>query len=143
MKKTSILIVLCLSVFFIQAQRFFYVESNPITNRIVLQGLASGAQYLANSPLGSDYIVKTGVGIQQETHSLQINITLQDSITLKTIYQANEEYSLGIEDRNSRLYVRMLIRGFFEKNIGKIIVCARDDHEYGRSKYLSPRKDKT
>jgi hypothetical protein len=143
MRNTAILIVFCLSVFFSKAQRFFYVESNPVTNQLILRGLTSGSQYLANSPLGSDYIIKTGVGIQQETHSLQINITLQDSITLSTIYQANEEYNLGIENRNSRLYLRMLVQGFIEKNIGKIIVCARDDHNYGRSKYLSARKDKT
>jgi hypothetical protein len=143
MKKTSMLIIFCLSVFFIQAQRFFYIESNPVTNRIVQQGLAGGAQYVANSPLGSDYIIRTGVGIQQENNSLEINIILQDSVTLKTIYQANEEYRLGMENKNSRLYVSMLIRGFVEKNIGKIIVCARDDHDYGRSKYLSARKDKT
>jgi hypothetical protein len=143
MKETSILIVFCFSVFFIQAQRFFYIESNPVTNRIITQGLTGSAQHVTNSPLGSDYIIKTGVGIQPETHSLQINITLLDSITLKTIYQANEEYSLGIENRNTRLHLRMLIQGFVENNIGKIIVCARDDHDYGRSKYLSARKDKT
>ena len=137
------LIVFCLSVFFIQAQRFFYVEPNPVTNRIVQQGLTDGAQYVANSPLGSDYIIKTGVGIQQENNSLQINISLQDSVTLKTIYQANEEYRLGIANRNSRLHMSILLRGFVEKNIGKIIVCARDDHDHGRSKYISARKDKT
>jgi hypothetical protein len=109
----------------------------------VQQGLTDGAQYVANSLLGSDYIIKTGIGIQQENNSLQINISLQDSVTLKTIYQANEEYRLGIANRNSRLHMSMLIRGFVEKNIGKIIVCARDDHDYGRSKYMSARKDKT
>jgi hypothetical protein len=105
--------------------------------------LTDGAQYVANSPLGSDYIIRTGVGIQQENNSLQINISLQDSVTLKTIYQANEEYRLGIANRNSRLHMSILLRGFVEKNIGKIIVCARDDHDYGRSKYISARKDKT
>ena len=142
MKKTFIVIILILAVFFTQAQRFFYVESNPVTDRILHGGLLKGNQFVSNSPLGSDYIIKTDVGVQTESNSLQLKITLQDSITLKTIFQSNEEYGIDLRNKNSRLYLRMLVQTFIEKNISQIIVSAKDDHYDGQAKYLKPRKDK-
>lgn len=143
MKKTFIVIILILAVFFTQAQRFFYVESNPVTDRILHRGLLKGNQFVSNSPLGSDYIIKTDVGVQTESNSLQLKITLQDSISLKTIFQSSEEYGIDLRNKNSRLYLRMLVQTFIEKNIGQIIVSAKDDHYDGQAKYLKARKDKT
>ena len=143
MKKTFIVIILILDVFFTQAQRFFYVESNPVTDRILHGGLLKGNQFVSNSPLGSDYIIKTDVGVQTESNSLQLKITLQDSITLKTIFQSREEYGIDLRNKNSRLYLRTIVQTFIEKNIGQIIVSAKDDHYDGQAKYLKARKDKT
>ena len=143
MKKTLFLVALFLSAVSTQAQRFFYLESNPVTDRILQQGLINSAQYVTVSPLGSDYIIKTGVGIRTESNSLQLQIILQDSITLKTIFQTNEEYGLGVRNKNSRVYLRTLIQTFIDKNIGQIIVCAKDDHYDAARKYLKARKDKT
>ena len=143
MKKTFVVIILILAVFFTHAQRFFYVEFNPVTDRILHGGLLKGNQFVSNSPLGSDYIIKTDVGVQTESNSLQLKITLQDSITLKTIFQSSEEYGIDLRNKNSRLYLRMLVQTFIEKNISQIIVSAKDDHYDGQAKYLKARKDKT
>jgi len=143
MKKTFIVIIQILAVFFTQAQRFFYVESNPVTDRILYGGLLKGNQFVSNSPLGSDYIIKTDVGVQTESNSLLLKITLQDSITLKMIFQSSEEYGIDLRNKNSRLYLRMLVQTFIEKNISQIIVSAKDDHFDGQAKYLKARKDKT
>ena len=143
MKKTFIVIILLLTVFFTQAQRFFYVESNPVTDRILHGGLLKGNQFVSKSPLGSDYIIKTDVGLQTESNSLQLKITLQDSITLKTIFQSSEEYGIDLRNKSSRLYLQMLVQTFIEKNIGQIIVSAKVDHYDEQAKYLKARKDKT
>jgi hypothetical protein len=143
MRKASILIFLSLSVLFVKAQRFFYVQSNPLTYPILQQGLLKNAQFVAGSPLGSDYIIKTDVGIRTESNALQMQIILQDSVTLKTIFQKNEEYRIGERNKSSRLYLSMLIHTFVQQNIGQIIVSAREDHRNGQMQYLKARKDKT
>lgn len=143
MKKSFLLLILFLSVFFTQAQRFFYLESNPVTNRILRQGLVNSAQYVTASPLGSDYIISTDVRFRTESNSFQLKITLQDSITLKTIFQTNEEFGLSVMNKNSGIYLRMLIHTFIDRNISQIIACAREDHFDAAGKYLKPRKDKT
>jgi hypothetical protein len=68
---------------------------------------------------------------------------MQDSITLKTIFQSSEDYTLQSVDANTRIFLKMTIAGFIEKNISQIIFCARDDHYNMHGKFLKARKDKT
>jgi len=46
-------------------------------------------------------------------------------------------------DAKTGLFLKMTISGFIEKNISRIIDCARDDHFNMRGKFLKEAKDKT
>jgi hypothetical protein len=83
------------------------------------------------------------MGFQSGANILNLKMTLQDSITLKTIFQTNEEYTLGTLNSGTRIFLRMAISSFIDKNINQIIVCAREDHSNAQMKILKSRKDKT
>jgi hypothetical protein len=143
MKKIYILTVLFFNLYFASAQRFFYLESNDATGNLIRNDLVKSSQFVTKSPLGSDYIIKTEMGFQKESSKLTLQIILQDSITLNTIYQTNEEYNFGTINRNSNILLRTTLETFIENNISQIILCARDDHYDSRMKPLKPKKDKT
>jgi hypothetical protein len=143
MKKILLIIILVFNIYFAQAQRFFYLESNDATGNLIRDGLVKSSQYITKSPLGSDYIIKTEIGFQKESNKLTLQIILEDSITLNTIYQTNEEYNFGTINRNSKILLRTTLETFIENNISQIILCARNDHYDTRMKSLKPKKDKT
>ena len=143
MKKIYLLAVFVLSSFFLKAQRFFYVETNQITEGFLLDGLLKGSQFIVKSPLASDYIIKTDVGFESGSHVLNLNMTVQDSLTFQTVFQTKEEYTMSDLHSDARLILRLAVKTFIDKNMDRIILCARDDHNDGRMKYLKPRKDKT
>lgn len=143
MKKNFLLLVLLLSAAVIRAQRFFYVESNGLTDKILQKSLQSQSQFVATSPLGSDYIVRTDVDVSPESNSLQLKITLKDSISLETVFQNNEDYRIGLRNKNSRVYLQTIVRAFVDRNVSRMIICAREDHVEIMGKYSKPRKDKT
>jgi hypothetical protein len=143
MKKIIALISLLLVAHFTQAQRFFYIDNNHITEKLLNDGLSNASQYVTKSLMGSDYIIKSDVGFRSGYNVLTLKIMLQDSITFKTIFQTNEEYSFRIENANAGIVLSMAIRTFIEKNLNQIILCAKDDHFAGQMKPLKPRKDKT
>ncbi len=95
MKKGFILIVLSVTMFFASGQRFFYLEPNNTAGSILRDGLIKSSQFVTKTPLASDYIIKTDIGFKTEPNTLTLQIILEDSITFKTIYQTNEEYSFG------------------------------------------------
>jgi hypothetical protein len=143
MKKIYILTLLSFSLSFARAQRFFYLESKDATGNLIRDGLVKSSQFITKSPLGSDYIIKSEIGFQKESNKLILQIILEDSITLNTIYQTNEEYNFGSINRNSKILLRTTLETFIENNISQIILCARDDHYDTRIKSLKPKKDKT
>ena len=143
MKKLLLLILLVLSVCGIRAQRFFYIENNKNTDQIIRDGLLGASQFVCPSPLGSDYIIKTDIGFQEASNILTLHMTLEDSVTFQTIFQTQEEYKFGVSTEKSRIFLRMAITNFIEKNIGQIIACSKSDHYDSRMKYLRPKKDKT
>jgi hypothetical protein len=143
MKKIVALVSLVLVTRLTQAQRFFYIDNNHITEKLLNDGLTNASQYVTKSPMGSDYIIKTDVDFQSGSNVLTLKIMLQDSLTFKTIFQADEEYSLCTLQANPRIFVSMAIRTFIEKNMNQIILCAKDDHCGAQMKWLKPRKDKT
>ena len=125
------------------AQNFFYIENNNGTEKTIKEELMKAFQYVTKSPLASDYIISTSVAVQSGTNILNLKMTMQDSITFKTLFQSSEEYTLQCLDANTQVFLRMTITGFIEKNINQIIVCAQDDHYNMHSKFLKARKDKT
>ncbi len=143
MKKIYLLIFLSFNLYFVHAQRFFYLESDDAAGNLIRNGLVKSSQFITSTPLASDYIIKTEIGFQKEPNKLSLQIILEDSITFKTIYQTNEEYNFGVVNRNSKLLLRTAMQTFIEKNINQIILCARDDHYDSRMKPLKPKKDKT
>ena len=143
MKKLPILIMLLLNLGLAQAQRFFYIESNNNTNGILRNGLLRAAQFVTESPVASDYIIKTEIGLQKGSNILTLNMILQDSVTFDTIFQTKEEYAFGDVNEKSKIFLRMAVTTFIDKNISHIVLCARDDHNNSGMKYLKSRKDKT
>jgi hypothetical protein len=143
MKKNILILILLLSAVGIRAQRFFYIASNRLTDKILQSGLQNKSQFVAASPLGSDYIIRTDVDIRPESNSLQLKITLQDSISLKTVFQNNEDYQIGLRNKTSRIYLQTIVRAFLDRNISRLITCAREDRTEAMGKYSKPRKDKT
>ncbi len=143
MKKGFILTVLSIGVLFARSQRFFYLEPNNTAGSILREGLIKSSQFITKTPLASDYIIKTDIGFKSEPNTLTLQIILEDSITFKTIYQTNEEYSFGRVNKNSKILLRTALQTFIDKNISQIILCARDDHYDLQMKPLKPKKDKT
>jgi hypothetical protein len=126
-----------------RAQNFFYIENKNVTEKSIRDELMKASQYVTKSPLASDYIITASANVQSESGTLNLKMTMQDSITLKTIFQSSEDYTLQSVDANTRLFLKMTIAGFVEKNIGQIISCAQDDHYNMHGKFLKARKDKT
>jgi hypothetical protein len=124
------------------AQRFFYIQGNPTTGKLLSEGLKQAFQYVTSTPLASDYILKSEMVMQSGSHTFMINLILQDSVTFKTIYQANEEYTVGNLKANPRIFYSMAVRTFIEKNMDQMILCAKDEHNRTEQKWLAPRKDK-
>lgn len=124
-------------------QRFFYIQGNPTTGKLLSEGLKQAFQYVTSTPLASDYILKSEMTLQSGTHTFMINLILQDSVTFKTIYQANEAYTIGALKANPKIFFSMAVRTFIEKNMDQVILCARDEHNRTEQKWLAPRKDKT
>jgi hypothetical protein len=142
-KKIVILVGLILNCGFLQAQRFFYIDNNHITENLLKGGLLKASQFITISPLSSDYIVKTEVGFQDSNHILTLQINLQDSVTFQSIFQVRETYAFGVIHANSRLLMRTLIRAFIEKNINQLVLSAKENHMNDRMNGLRARKDKT
>ena len=126
-----------------RAQNFFYIGNKNVTEKSIREELIKASQYVTKSPLASDYIITASVAVQSGTHILNLKMTMQDSITYKTIFQSNEDYTLHSVDANTEVFLRMTIAGFIEKNISQIIACAQDDHYNTHGKFLKARKDKT
>ncbi|HET7000880.1 MAG TPA: hypothetical protein VFI33_06215 [Puia sp.] len=142
MKIISVLAAFIFFGFFSQAQNFFYIGNKNLTEKSIREELQKASQYVTKSPLASDYIITASVAVQSETNVLNLKMTMQDSITNKTIFQSNEEYTIHSIDANTGVFLKMTIAGFIEKNISQIIVCAQDDHYNMHSKFLKARKDK-
>lgn len=126
-----------------RAQNFFYIENKNVTEKSIREELTKAYQYVTKSPLASDYIISASVAVQSGTNILNLKMTMQDSITNKTIFQSSEDYTLHTVDANIQVFLRMTIAGFIEKYISQIIVCAQDVHYNTHGKFLKARKDKT
>jgi hypothetical protein len=93
--------------------------------------------------LSSDYIVKTEVNFQPAGNILTMQINLQDTATLQTVFQNNETLTFGELRANPGIMLSTVIRNFIDKNINQIILSARENHYDDQSKWIRVRKDKT
>jgi hypothetical protein len=143
MKNIVLLLSLLLIGFITRAQSFFYIENKNLTEKSIREELISAYQYVTKSPLASDYIIKADAAIQSGSDILNLNMTVQDSVTFKTIFQTKEEYTISPVNTNTRIFLRMAIAVFIDKNISRVIVCARDDHHNTQMKFIRSPKDKT
>jgi hypothetical protein len=143
MKQILFLTGLLFAGCFCRAQRFFYIEDSRATEKVLTEDLKQALQYVTPSPLSSDYIIKSDVGYQPETHSLTLQITVQDSVSFQTIFQSSEIYDFRKSNSDQRIFLSMAVSTFLEKNIQQILLCAKDDHYNLEMKGLRPRKDKT
>jgi hypothetical protein len=143
MKKIIIIISLFLGFGCADAQRFFYIDANPVTENLLKGELKSASQHISVSPLSSDYIVGTDIGFRRSESVLTMEINLKDSVTLQTIFQKKEVYTFREANLNSRLLLRTVIRAFIERNIPQIVLFASENHDFERMSSLKTRKDKT
>lgn len=143
MKKTGLLAFLILVVQFSRAQRFFYIDHNPVTENLLKEGFRKACQYVTRSPMVSDYTISSEVALQPESNTLTLQLILKDSVTLKTIYETNEVYVIEKSPARQRLFLNMAIRTFIEKNMQQMVSVSKDDHLNGEMRFLKARKDKT
>jgi hypothetical protein len=143
MKKTLLLLMVTFTLLVAHAQRFFYLDSDNTTSNLLKYDLIKCSQFITNTPLASDYIVKMKASLQTASNKMSLDIRLQDSITLETIYQTNEEYSFPDINKSSKIFLKSAIQFFVDRNIDRIIIYAKDDHDDARMKLLKPKKDKT
>jgi hypothetical protein len=143
MKKTLLFLMFSFTLLMAHAQRFFYLDSDNTTSNLLRYDLIKCSQFVANTPLASDYIVKMKASLQTASNKMSLDIRLQDSITLETIYETNEEYSFRDINKSSKIFLKSAIQSFVDRNIDQIIIYAKDDHDDARMKLLRPRKDKT
>ncbi len=143
MKKILLLFAFTAPACLIQAQRFFYLEKGNMAEIPLKRDLLKASQFVTESPLMSDYIVKTEVGFQKESNITTLKIVLEDSATFKTIFLTKEEYALGGLKLNPGIFLNLAMETLIEKNIDQIIHSAKDDHFHTQTKLIGLKKDKT
>lgn len=143
MKKIFLLASLTLLMQLVRAQRFFYIESSRVTESSIRSELVKATQYVTQSPLGSDYIIKSDVACAEGSNVLSMKIVLEDSITHKAIYQSTENQVISRLNPGTRIMLGVTVKYFINRNLPQMILCAREDHSDYQMKYLKPGKDKT
>jgi hypothetical protein len=143
MKRILILIILIANVYLTKAQKFFYVETGSVAETPIRKKLLKASQFVAKSPIVSDYIIKTEIGSQTKSNIPTVKIQLVDSITLKPIFQAEEKYATNLMKIEPQAALIMAVNTLIEKNIKEIILCAKEDNFNELIKVMKLKKDKT
>lgn len=105
--------------------------------------LLQASQFVVESPLMSDYILKTEVAFQKESNTTTLKIELEDSATFQTIFLTREDYAFGALKIDRPIFLNLAMETLIERNINQIILCAKDDHFHNQTKLIGLRKDKT
>ena len=142
MKKILLLQISILAGLSMQAQRFFYVESGNMAERPVKEHLLKASQFVSPTPLMSDYTINTEIDFKKETNTASVKIILKDSLTFKTIYQANEAYEFGVTTLSPEILLSMAMKILIEENIDQIISQARDHHFNNGTHLIEKKKGK-
>ena len=77
MKKILFITLLAFNIYFARGQRFFYQRNNT-AGSILREGLTKSAQFVTETPLASDYIIKTDIGFKSEPNTLTLQIILEE-----------------------------------------------------------------
>src|ERR1700682_3095031 len=109
MKNILVLMSLILSGHLTRAQSFFYIENKNATEKSIREELMKASQYVTRSPLASDYIIKADAGVSSGSNILNLKMTVQDSVTFKTIFQSSEDYTLSPVGANTRIFLKMTV----------------------------------
>ncbi len=143
MKKQLFLLFFVLACGQLTAQRFFYLDSNAAARDILQEKLVNMKQHVTSSALVSDYIIRTTIAAAEGSNTVTLQLDVQDSVTLQSIYQTKESYAFRSAGIDQQLVLNLAIRTFIEKNLSPLIDCSRTDHSDMGHKYLKARKDKT
>ncbi len=127
----------------ISAQRFYYVETNNLVDRLLKAGLEKSDQYVVASAIGSDYTVRTKLVTGRDDGELNLEISLADSVTQKEIFRTREQFCFTNVNRQPELFYGVVIRSFLQRRIGELIISARQDHAGMFREQLKARKDNT
>lgn len=127
----------------ISAQRFYYVETNNLVDRLLKAGLEKSDQYVVASAIGSDYTVRTKLVTGRDDGELNLEISLADSVTQKEIFRTREQFCFTNVNRQPELFYSVVIRSFLQRRIGELIISARQDHAGMFREQLKARKDNT
>src|SRR5436309_7345737 len=111
MKIISILACFVSAAVFCHAQNFFYIGNKNATEKSIAEELEKASQYVTKSPLASDYIITASVAVQPGTNVLSLTMAMQDSVTYKTLFQSNENFTIHSYNVNTALFFRMTIAG--------------------------------
>jgi hypothetical protein len=126
-----------------RAQRFFYVESGSVAEKPLKESLLKFSQYIARTPIMSDYLIKTELGIQPGFNKASISITIEDSATFNPVFQTTEEYAFPTMMMNYQRFLHMAVETMIEKNITQMIISTNNAHREGMVNQLKMKKDKT
>jgi hypothetical protein len=140
--KISLLIALILNMSLLRAQRFFYVDPANQGADFITDNLAKASQYIVKSPEVSDCTVKTGIYFKEPGKTI-LTITLQDSVTFKTLFEASEEYKYKTMVLNSKLLQNYYFKLFSERYVKQLIFYAEKNNMDALIKLLKEKKDKT
>jgi hypothetical protein len=143
MKKIALFIILIQTGYLAKSQRFFYVEPGNNAEQSIEKKLLQTSQYVTKSAIESDYIIKTEAGYQSKSNLPIVKIILVDSITLKPLFEAQEDYASSLLQAKPANGLNLAIRTLIEKNIGQIILTAKDNRFHTLVKMVHAKKDKT
>ena len=124
-----------------RAQRFFYIDPADKGSQYFLVNLKNASQYISKTAIGSDCTVKTETIVT--SFKTVIRITLQDSTTLKTIFESAEEYSYHPNKITSDKLQDLYLKIFAERYTDKLVACEKRNNLNYLLSLLKEKKDKT
>ncbi|MFI5155286.1 MAG: hypothetical protein ACHQEM_03840 [Chitinophagales bacterium] len=142
MKRLLVISLLGLVSFFANAQRFYYVEEINGSEVLIKEKLRNASQFVIDSRLASDYILKTTVA-SPSGNQFSLKITVIDTLSFKTVLEAEEKYTLHIAGARPKATIPLAIQTMIEKNLREIILAGGRNQLQMITKELRAKKDKT
>jgi|SRR5579871_5749241 len=141
MKKTILILFLIGFSYLLQAQRFFYVDPSGYGADLINYNLKHASQFLAKSQMDSDCIIKTE-SISSPGKTI-VKITMQDSVSFKTIFEASEEYNYKASLLSQEIFQRFCFKVFVDKYNKQLVLSAKRNNCNTYMLLLKEKKDKT
>lgn len=142
MKRPLAITLFSLFCFFANAQRFYYVEELNGNEVLIKEKLKNASQFVIDSPLASDYILKTSIASTSQDQ-FSIRMLVIDSLSFKTILEAEENYTLHRHGAGLYHAIPLAIQTMVEKNLQEIIFAGGRNHFQMITNGLHAKKDKT